>query len=176
MAHIETEGTITAPGARGAMQPITLSHPMDDGLERRVCSLALQYWRELAAPHRYPSRAQVTRESAPSMWEHFFIVDVGAEATDHVFVQAGAVLCKALGCDPTGRKVADMLPRAIVGRALYYQKAACDLMAPIDEAGKWVRPDGTEVLYRAVLMPLSENQRAANYLLGAFSFRTVAHT
>jgi hypothetical protein len=31
------------------------------------------------------------------------------------------------------------------------------------------------VLYRAVLLPLSDDQREANYLLGAFSFRTIAN-
>src|SRR5688572_24593388 len=66
-----------------------------------------------------------------------------------------------------------VLPRDIVGRSLYFQKAACDLMAPIDEAGRFTRADGVEIIYRAVLLPLSDDQRVANYLLGAFSFRTI---
>ena len=84
------------------------------------------------------------------------------------------MLREALGGDPTGKNVGDALPREIVGRALYFQRAACDLMAPIDEAGRFTRTsDNVEILYRAVLLPLSENQREANYLLGAFSFRTL---
>jgi hypothetical protein len=66
-----------------------------------------------------------------------------------------------------------VLPREIVGRALYFQKAACDLMAPIDEAGRFTRADGAQIVYRAVLLPLSDDQRSANYLLGVFSFRTI---
>ncbi len=157
------------------MEPITLSAQPINGTERRVSSNAVQYWRDLAAPRRYPSVTQVTQDSAAALWEHFCIIKVGPRAADHVFVRAGSVLREALGCDPTGKRVSDVLPREIVGRALYFQKAACDLMAPIDEAGKWVRGDGTEILYRAVLLPLSDDQRNADFLLGAFSFRAVVN-
>ena len=176
MAQMQDVGNgSTGPRADAAIEPITLSAQSVDGAERRVSSNALQYWRDLAAPRRYPSIAQVTYDSAPALWEHFCIIKVGPESTDHIFVRAGSVLCEALGCDPTGKRVADVLPRQIVGRALYFQKAACDLMAPIDEAGKWVRADGTEVLYRAVLLPLSDDQRSADFLLSAFSFRTIVN-
>jgi hypothetical protein len=176
MAHIHNiEGRIPGPSAHAPMEPITLSDQSVDGVERRVSSTAVQYWRELAAPRRYPGRAQVTHGSAPSLWDNFFIVKVGMDAAEHVFEYAGRVLREALGADPTGKTVGDVLPREIVGRALYFQKAACDLMAPIDESGRFTRPDGAEVLYRAVLLPLSDDQREANYLLGAFSFRTIAN-
>jgi hypothetical protein len=177
MAHIQNiEGRIPGPSAHAPMEPITLSDQNVDGIERRISATAVQYWRELAAPRRYPSRSQITNGSAPALWDNLFIVKVGMDAAEHVFEYAGRVLREALGADPTGKTVGDVLPREIVGRALYFQKAACDLMAPIDEAGRFTRPsDGVEVLYRAVLLPLSEDQREANYLLGAFSFRTLVN-
>jgi hypothetical protein len=177
MAHIQDiEGRIPGPSAHAPMEPITLADQNVDGVERRISATAVQYWRELAAPRRYPSRTQVTHGSAPALWDNLFIVKVGMDAADHVFEYCGAALREALGSDPTGKTVGDVLPREIVGRALYFQKAACDLMAPIDEAGRFTRAsDGVEVLYRAVLLPLSEDQREANYLLGAFSFRTIVN-
>ncbi|HEX6979159.1 MAG TPA: PAS domain-containing protein [Alphaproteobacteria bacterium] len=155
-----------------SIPPLRIAMP--EGLERRACSIAVQYWRSIAGAQRYPSRRQVTRESARDLWDHLFIIQVAPKPADSVFVQAGAVLCRALGRDPTGQKVADMLPHDVVARSLYFQRTSCDLMAPIDEAGKWTRPDGTTLLYRSVVMPLSDDQRSANYLLGAFSYRTVA--
>jgi hypothetical protein len=177
MAHIQNmEGRIPGPSAHAPMEPITLSDQNVDGVERRISATAVQYWRELAAPRRYPSRTQVTNGSAPTLWDNFFIIKVGPDAAEHVFEFCGAALREALGSDPTGKSVGDALPREIVGRALYFQKAACDLMAPIDEAGRFTRPaDSVEVLYRAVLLPLSDDQREANYLLGAFSFRTLVN-
>jgi hypothetical protein len=176
MAQIHNiEGRIPGPSAHAPMEPITLSDQNVDGVERRVSATAVQYWRELAAPRRYPGRAQVTEASAPGLWDHFFIIKVGLDAADHVFESCGRMLREALGADPTGKRVGDVLPREIVGRALYFQKAACDLMAPIDEAGRFKRDDGVEVLYRSVLLPLSDDQREANYLLGAFSFRALVN-
>jgi hypothetical protein len=177
MAHIQNiEGRIPGPSAHAPMEPITLSDQNVDGVERRISATAVQYWRELAAPRRYPSRTQVTSGSAPGLWDNLFIVKVGADAAEHVFEYAGKVMREALGFDPTGKTVGDVLPREIVGRALYFQKAACDLMAPIDEAGRFTRAsDSIEILYRAVLLPLSEDQREANYLLGAYSFRTLVN-
>jgi hypothetical protein len=176
MAHIQNmEGRIPGPSAHAPMEPITLSDQNVDGVERRISATAVQYWRELAAPRRYPSRTQVTNGSAPTLWDNFFIIKVGPDAAEHVFEFCGAALREALGSDPTGKPVGDVLPREIVGRSLYFQKAACDLMAPIDEAGRFKREDGVEVLYRSVLLPLSDDQREANYLLGAFSFRTLVN-
>lgn len=176
MAHMQNiEGRIPGPNAEAPVRRVTQADLPIDGIERRISSTAVQYWRELAAPRRYPGRTQVTRESAPALWDNFFIIKIGPDAAEHVFEHAGAALREALGCDPTGRIVGDVLPREIVGRALYFQKAACDLMAPIDEAGRFTRADGVEIVYRAVLLPLSEDQRAANHLLGAFSFRAIVN-
>lgn len=176
MAHMQNiEGGIPGPNAQAPMEPVTLSSCAIDGVERRISATALQYWRELAAPRRYPGRTQVTPSSAPGLWDHFFIIKVGMDPAEHVFEYAGPVLCAALGSDPTGRAVGDVLPREIVGRALYFQKAACDLMAPIDEAGRFKRRDGTEIVYRSVLLPLSDDQREANYLLGALNFRAIVN-
>jgi hypothetical protein len=175
MAIQNIEGRIPGPSAHAPMEPITLSDQNVDGIERRVSASAVQYWRDLAAPRRYPGRAQVTQQSAPALWDHLFILKVGLDADDHIFESCGPVLREALGVDPTGKRVSDVLPAEIVGRALYFQKAACDLMAPIDEAGRFKRQDGVEVLYRSVLLPLSDDQREANYLLGAFSFRTIVN-
>ncbi|MBI3453318.1 MAG: PAS domain-containing protein [Rhodospirillales bacterium] len=143
-----------------------------DGIERRACNLALQYWRELAAPRHFPSREQVTADTAAELWDHLFIVEVTDDPGSYIYVHAGAVLKAALGADPTGRKLADVLPPSICNRELYVHKTAAALRNPIDEAGKWTRGDGEDVLYRTVLLPLSDDQRQINYLLGAFSFRT----
>ena len=176
MAHMQNiEGRIPGPNAEAPVRRVTQADLPIDGIERRISSTAVQYWRELAAPRRYPGRTQVTRESAPCAVGQF-LHHQGRPRCRRARVRARRrALREALGCDPTGRIVGDVLPREIVGRALYFQKAACDLMAPIDEAGRFTRADGVEIVYRAVLLPLSDDQRVANHLLGAFSFRAIVN-
>lgn len=145
-----------------------------DGVDRRTCTLALNYWREIAAPRRFPSLEQVTRETAGALWDHLFIIAVNAQPGDYTYMRSGQVLARALGFDPTGRKVTDVLPREIRNRVLYFQKTAVDLSSPVDEVGRWLRPDSNQIIYRSVVLPLSDDQRQINYLLGAFSFRTIS--
>jgi hypothetical protein len=149
---------------------------VSEGIDRRASGRAMQFWRDLANPHAYPSLSQVTAESAGPLWESLFVVRVAEDARAYSFVIANKVLREALGLDPTGLLVVDTLPSAIRSRSLYYYQAAVDLRAPIDESGKWTRPDGDDVLYRTILLPLSDDQRTINYLLGAFSFRAIAYS
>jgi len=144
-----------------------------DGVERRANSRALKYWKELAAPRRFPSRNQISHETAGDLWDHLFIVEI-ATAPDHYrFVQAGDVLITALGRDPTGETVAASIPGGMGTRTLFFHQAAVGLKGPVDDAGNWTRDDGMQILYRSILLPLSDDQQTVNFLLGAFSFRPV---
>ncbi len=144
-----------------------------DGVERRANSRALRYWQELAGSRRFPSRSQVTRQGATDLWDHLFIVEVTANPADYRFVLAGEILRTALGRDPTGEKVSEVLPGGMGTRTLFLHQAAVGLKGPVDDAAKWVREDGVEVLYRSILLPLSDDGNTVNALLGAFSFRPV---
>lgn len=144
-----------------------------DGVERRANSRALKYWKELAAPRRFPSRAQITAESAGDLWDHLFIVEIAGTPDHYRFVLAGEVLRTALGRDPTGETVAASIPGGMGTRTLFFHQAAVGLKGPVDDAGNWTRDDGVQILYRSILLPLSDDQQAVNFLLGAFSFRPV---
>jgi len=144
-----------------------------DGVERRANSRALRYWQEIAGSRRFPSKSQVTEQGAADLWDHLFIVEVTANPADYRFVLAGQILRTALGRDPTGEKVSDVLPGGMGTRTLFLHQAAVGLKGPVDDAAKWVREDGAEILYRSILLPLSDDGTNVNALLGAFSFRPV---
>lgn len=144
-----------------------------DGVERRANSRCLRFWQELAGSRRFPSRAAVTQEAAGDLWDHMFMVEVTAVPADYRFVMAGSVLQTALGRDPTGVKVSEALPGGMGTRTLFLHQAAVGLKGPVDDAAKWTRADGTEILYRSILLPLSDDGETVNALLGAFSFRPV---
>ena len=101
------------------------------------------------------------------------MVEVTAVPADYRFVMAGAVLQAALGRDPTNVKVSEALPGGMGTRTLFLHQAAVGLKGPVDDAAKWTRADCTEILYRSILLPLSDNGETVNALLGAFSFRPV---
>lgn len=144
-----------------------------DGVERRANSRAMKYWKELAAPRLFPARAQITAESAGDLWDNLFLVEVTPVPDQYRFAYAGGVLRQALGRDPTGETVAAAIPGGLGTRTLFFHQAAVGLKGPVDDAGAWTRTDGMQILYRSILLPLSDDQQSINFLLGAFSFRPV---
>jgi hypothetical protein len=142
-----------------------------DGIERRACSRALQWWRELAAPRPLPEIGDFDLDAAGELAPFLFALRLGNEPAGNRFVCAGETLREALGFDPTGRAMIEIWPRDARDRALFLQRAAADLMNPIDEAGRWRGDDGDEIVYRCVLLPASDDQRRVDHLIGAFSFR-----
>lgn len=159
------------PPAQWPLAPPTIVR--SEGVERRANSRALKYWQGLAGERKFPRRGEVTHQSAGDLWDHLFMVEVAADAMEYRYTMAGAVLCSALGRDPTGEKVAEVLPGGMGARTVFLHQAAVGLKGPVDDANKWTRPDGTEILYRSILLPLSDDGQSVNGLLGAFSFRPV---
>lgn len=144
-----------------------------EGVERRANSRALKYWQGLVGSRRFPARGDITAASAGDLWEHLFLVEITASPAEYRFALAGTVLAAALGRDPTGEKVAEALPGGMGARTVFLYQAAVGLKGPVDDANKWTRPDGTEILYRSIVLPLSDDGESVNALLGAFSFRPV---
>ncbi len=145
-----------------------------DGVERRACSRALQWWQALAAPYRVPKRSAVTEQSAGDLWPNLFILECAGSPGINQFVYSGQVLRSALGHDPVGRTLAETWPHEAYDRACFLQESCSDLLAPIDEAGRWSFA-GEDIVYRCLILPLSDDQRHASHLLGAFSFRRYAY-
>jgi hypothetical protein len=166
--------TILSPAAAVASAPPAPSLERADGVERRACSRALQWWRELAAPRRAPSPGLIDANAAGELWPHLFLLRCASEPAGNVFEHAGAMLRSALGRDPTGLALSVAWPGESLERALFLQQSCADLLTPIDEAGRW-NLVGEDVVYRCVLMPLSDDQRRTSHLLGAFSFRRLAY-
>ncbi len=146
-----------------------------DGSERRANNRTLEYWKRLAGERRFPTREQITAESAGDLWDHLFIVQITPDPTQYRFVFAGSVLAAALGGDPTDQTLAKVLPGGLGTRTLFFLQAAVGLKGPVtDDVGTWTRADGSEILYRSILLPLSQDDQTVDYLLGSFSFRTAA--
>lgn len=138
--------------------------------ERRMVGRALALWESLRRGRNFPSRADCERPETSALGENTFLIAVSDSEENDEVVGCGAALREALGDDPTGRKVAKVLPSA-TERGLTFWRVAAELKKPIADIGSFTNAAGEEVQYRSVLLPLSDDQERVNYLLGAFSFR-----
>lgn len=140
--------------------------------ERRLVGRALACWEEVRGERPFPDRSDFDTVFRDRLDGSIFLVAIGgSEDTDHV-VESDNALIEALGLNPVGRKVIDVLPSA-TEKGLSFCRTAADLKKPIADVGHFTNAEGEDVYYRSVLLPLSDDQVNINYLLGAFSFKTV---
>jgi len=147
--------------------------------ERRLVGQALTLWETLRDGRPFPSRADCTaprvgalapRPRVGALAPSTFLIRVSDSEDGDRVVDCGPVLRDALGSDPVGQPVNRILPSA-TERGLAFWRVAAELKKPIADIGSFTNAAGSEVLYRSVLLPLSDDQQRIDYLLGAFSFR-----
>lgn len=146
--------------------------PAQPRAERRLAGRVVDHWIGLGGEERLPSLSQYEKCALPFSRANLFVIRVDLCGMDDRIVRAGAAFKNALGLDPVGRLAADVLPSARE-HGLNYHRTAVERRRPIADVGRFINAEGTETLYRCVLLPLSENRKQVDHVLGAFSHRPV---
>lgn len=100
------------------------------------------------------------------------IIEVGISEFDDRVVAVGEKVRTALGRDPTGLSVLDTLPSS-TEMGLSFCRAAVDLKKPMADVGRFFNKNGEEVLYRSILLPLSDNGMTVDSVVSAFSYKVI---
>ena len=140
--------------------------------ERRLVGHALSCWEKSRGGRRFPNRSDLEAMIGDALAENIFLISIGEDEADDEIIQSGSVLIEALRLNPVGRKVVNVLPSA-TEKGLSFCRAAAELKKPIADVGHFTNAEGEDVYYRSVLLPLSDDQENVNYLMGAFSFKSV---
>lgn len=142
--------------------------------ERRMIGRALARWdRLLGERQRLPARSDCAAFARDGMAENLFLIAVGADEAGDRIVDTGPAFRRALAADPVGRSAIKVLPSA-TERGLSFCRVAAELMKPLVDTGTFTNANDEHILYRAVLLPLSEDERRIDHVLGAFSYRIAA--
>ncbi len=137
--------------------------------ERRLALRLLQHWREIAGERRWPLLADIDQEDMRDIWSSCFILKL-QEDNAPLLVHVGAEL-QPEGQDLTGGSVENLPPQSLLECAVSYIEEVVERKVPITVGGVFTDPRGTRILYRSILLPLSETGSAIDHLLGAASCR-----
>ena len=140
--------------------------------EQRVVDRMLARWDDLRRGRAFPSRADIERGGTGELESNLFLIAVGDEEIDDEVIGSGSEFRDALSLDPVGRRVVEILPSA-TEKGLSFCRTAARLKKPIMDVGNFTNPRGEEILYRSIILPLSDDQENINYLVGAFSYKKV---
>lgn len=146
-----------------------------DRAERRLCGQAQLLWQARCNGKRFANRDAVALPTLGTIAEHAFILALTNPCEDSFVIDCGDGVRAALERDPVGQRLIDVTPRRMRHRLTAAVRFCSEMGVAVDDSGSWRHADGPVVLYRATLLPLSDNQRQVDHLLGVLSYRLI-HT
>jgi hypothetical protein len=141
-------------------------------VENRLVGKALKFWEQSRDGQNLPSLSVLDMEDCPFGQDDTMIIEVGISELDDRVVAAGQKVRAALGRDPTGLSVLDTLPSS-TEMGLSFCRASVDLKKPMADVGRFFNKKGQEVLYRSILLPLSDDGIRVDRVVSAFSYKVV---
>lgn len=150
-----------------------VSEELPQGLERRLVLRLLAHWRSLCEDKRFPSFADVDPEEIPDIWPFSFVLEVLDDHDEPVFRAVGEELAAFTNGYLPGRYVSEAPVDTLPGVAIAYVDEVLEKAVPISRGGEFFKTDGTKVLYRSILLPMSDDGETISGILGAANCREV---
>jgi len=141
------------------------------GAERRLVLRLLVYWRELRGDRDFPSFADVNPEAIPDMWPHCFVLETAGAGTDAVFRAVGDDIARHFPGVIIGRRVSQVTKKSLFSVTIDYLDEVFAKRAPVSHGGEFYQDDGTHILYRSIILPMSDDGETISGLLCAANCR-----
>ena len=140
------------------------SHGGEAGVQRRLVGKLLSYWEEKRGTRPRPSLQDIDPEEIPELWPHCFILDVANFRDFPYFHYLGPRLARYSGIFLSGQYD---WSRTLLKKSVCHYKEALERCAPVLLEEELTQYDNTKLLFRSILLPLSDDGDSINYLLGA---------
>ncbi len=137
------------------------------GMERRMAHRLLVRWRAAQEDDGIPSLDALFHMDLKEMLPNIYVLKTPAPGEDPEFVQVGGAFNEEGGDGLIGATAAAVDDATLLGKAMRYYKKILSKKVPITLGGEFVKADGTKILYRSIIVPLSDDGNSVNLLLGA---------
>ena len=152
---------------------IQVGSEMPAGVERRLVLRLLGHWRSLCGDRGMPALPDLDPAAIPEIWPHSFVVQIDQAGGAHTFQAVGDQIEIASSQTLAGKQVTEADPNALSGIALAYLDEVLKKGVPVSRGGEFTTQTGSRVLYRSVLVPLSDDGTTISGILGAANCREV---
>lgn len=140
--------------------------------ERRAVLRVLRHWRAACRDREFPSRRDIDPTEIAADWKYCFIVDIPDSGGVPSFAYVGEALQIPVWEGRSGARVTDCPPGTILAVATNYIDKMLESRLPLSHSGSAMH-GGQVVLFRSVLLPLSDDERRIDGVLGTANFRRV---
>jgi len=142
------------------------------GLERRLVFRLLSHWRDLAGDSGFPSFADVDPFAIPDIWPFCFVLDTTEFPDDPIVRVAQPGVCGD-GGNIINRHISALAPATLINHACSYVDEVLRKSVPISRGGDFIRGDGVRILYRSILLPMSDDGTTICGIWGGANCREV---
>jgi hypothetical protein len=159
-----------APDPAPSATPIVMRPAQPHLTERRMVGRLLAYWHERKGERRFPRLTDIEPDTVGNDWRWAYILDTAGGHPFPNFVYLGPSLCRYAGVFLGGKRE---------WATTLLDKATSQLDRVLAEGHPRVlddevrRYDGARLMFRAVLLPLSDDGITINYVLGAANGKLV---
>jgi hypothetical protein len=136
--------------------------------ERRLTYQLLNHWEESRGTRRYPRIDDIDGSKIPELWPWCFILDTKRNYPSPYFQYLGEDLAKYSGIYLSGK---DDWRMTLLDKAAAHLDRTLEAREPILIEDELVRYDGRQLLFRSIMLPLSDDGETISQVLGAANGR-----
>jgi hypothetical protein len=164
----------TAVTAAPEEEPV-MERPPEVGIdERRMHVRAYNYWVSLLDGRPYPSIQDVDPHTIGDFGPHSVLLDFSRNQEDPEIAFLGRTLRVECGLDQSIRHISQVPSRSLLSRLTDHYLQIIANRAPIGFEAEFVGIRGHNTLYRGILMPLSSDGEAIDFIYGVINWKEMA--
>lgn len=142
--------------------------------ERRMHVRAYNYWVSLLDGRAYPSIHDVDPTNLEDFGPNSVLLDFSQNENDPQIAFLGRALRAECGVDQSIGAISEVPGRSLLSRLTDHYLQIIANCAPIGFEAEFVSHRGQNTLYRGILMPLSSNGEAIDFIYGVINWKEVA--
>ncbi len=133
----------------------------------------LSFWREWCGDAAYPSFAQVDPTQMAEFWDYSFVLDIVGHEDNPIVRTIGSEFQNYLPQTVRDCALTDVPAASLIEHAASYYHEILDRGVRISRGGEFIKYDGMKVLYRSIILPISDDGSSVSGLPGAANCREV---
>jgi hypothetical protein len=161
-------------GAAADDEP-AMERPPEIGIdERRMHVRAYNYWVSLLGGRPYPSIQDVDPHTIEDFGPHSVLLDFSRDQEDPEIAFLGRALRAECALDAAIHQISEVPSRSLLSRLTDHYLQIIANRAPIGFEAEFVNQRGHNTLYRGILMPLSSDGSAIDFIYGVINWKEIA--
>ncbi len=146
-----------------------------DHMGRRLDERLMQVWKDARSGNQgIPLIQNVYQQYIADMWSFLFLLHLDPDGGPAVLEKAGDALTIGVDHDLEGMRTSEVPQHSLIHYATRDYMVAPLKKGPATSSGEFIGQDGNIVLYRSILLPVTQDQTTVSSVLGAASYRIQA--